>query len=148
MSAIGTFDSLNPFIIKGSSAAGIGAVFDSLAEGSSDEPFTEYGLLAETMEVAPDNTWVIFNLRQQARFQNGDPVTADDVVFSFETLVSKGHPHYQSYYADIKNAEALHPSRVRFNFKHGNNPELAIITGQLSVFSKKYWQDKDLKKRL
>ena len=87
----GSFDSLNPFINKGVAADDIGLIYDTLTTNSLDEPFTVYGLLAEKIEKGPNNSWVRFHLRPQARFHDGEPVTADDVVFT-ETLMSKGRP--------------------------------------------------------
>ncbi len=84
--AIGTYDSLNPFILKGVPAAGIGLTFDTLMVSSQDEAFSEYGLVAETIEVPKDRSWTIFTLRPEARFQDGSPITADDVVWTFDTI--------------------------------------------------------------
>lgn len=137
--AIGTFDSLNPFILKGISAQGVGHLFDTLMAGSKDETFSQYGLLAESVEVASDNSQVTFHLRTSARFHDGAPVTADDVVFSFNTLLTKGHPVYRTLYSDVEQAEALDTHTVRFVFKHTENRELPLILGQLPVLSKAYY---------
>jgi len=91
-SAIGSFDTFNPFNIKGESAAGISQLFESLMTSSADEPFSEYGLIAESVEIPDDRSSVTFTIRPQAKFNDGSPVTADDVLFSFETLKSKGSP--------------------------------------------------------
>lgn len=138
--SIGTFDSLNPFILRGVPAVGLTGLFDTLLKSSEDEAFSAYGLLVETLEVPDDRSWVIFNLRPQARFQDGTPVTAEDVVWTFETLRTKGRPSYRAYYADVMKAEALEPLRVKFTFKPGVNRELPIIIGQMSVLSKAYYQ--------
>ncbi|NER65949.1 ABC transporter substrate-binding protein, partial [Pseudomonas sp. MAFF212427] len=114
----GGFDSLNPFINKGVSADNIELVYDTLARASLDEPFTEYGLLAKQIEKAPDNSWVRFYLRPEARFQDGHPVRADDVVFTFDTLIKSGAPLYRAYYADVDEVIAEDPLRVLFKFKH------------------------------
>ena len=137
----GTFDSFNSFIPKGN-AASTGSV-ETLLVNSADEPFTAYGLVAETMEWPADRSWVIFNLRPEARWHDGTPVTADDVVWSFETLVEKGMPFYRYYYSAIDSAEALNTHRVRFNFKESGNQELPLITGQLPVLPKHYWASRD-----
>ncbi|MGH8354549.1 MAG: ABC transporter substrate-binding protein, partial [Pseudomonas sp.] len=94
-SGFGGFDSLNPFINKGVAEENIGLIYDTLTRRSLDEPFTEYGLLAEKIEKAPDNSWVRFYLRKEARFHDGQAVTAEDVVFSFETLMKHGAPLYK-----------------------------------------------------
>ena len=96
-SAIGTFDTLNPFVIKGIPAAGIGGIFDTLTVRSEDEPSSEYGLVAETIELAPDKLSVLYTLRKEARFHDGTPMTPQDVVWTFETLRAKGQPMYRSY---------------------------------------------------
>jgi len=146
LAAIGTFDSLNPFILKGVAATGIGDTFDTLMEGSSDEPFSEYGLIAESVEVPADRSWVAFTLRPEARFHDGSPITADDVIWTFDALKSKGHPFYRSYYSRVTKAEKLGPRKVRFSFSPGDNRELPLIVGQLPVLSKAYWSTHDFEK--
>jgi microcin C transport system substrate-binding protein len=145
-SGLGSYDSLNPFISKGVAADGIGIIYDTLTRHSLDEPFTEYGLLASKIEVAPDHTWVRFYLRPEARFSDGQAVTAEDVVFSFETLMQHGEPQYKAYYADVAKVTAEDPLRVRFDFKHGNNRELPLILGQLAVLPKHWWANRDFNK--
>ncbi|TLX61843.1 ABC transporter substrate-binding protein [Stutzerimonas nosocomialis] len=142
-SGSGGFDSLNPFINKGVPADEIGLIYDTLTTNSLDEPFTVYGLLAEKIERAPDNSWVRFHLRPEARFHDGEPVTAEDVVFTFETLISQGAPWYRAYYADVAKVTAESPRRVRFDFKHAGNRELPLILGQLSVLPKHWWAERD-----
>jgi microcin C transport system substrate-binding protein len=142
----GSFDSLNPFINKGVAADEIGLVYDTLTRHGLDEPFSEYGLLAEKIERAPDNSWVRFHLRPEARFHDGHPVTAEDVVFSFETLMKDGAPMYRAYYADVSQAVAEDERRVRFDFKHAGNRELPLILGQLAVLPKHWWASRDFTK--
>ncbi len=141
--AIGSFDTFNPFNIKGEAAAGIGQLFETLLTDSKDEPFSEYGLIAESVDVAEDRGSATFVLRPQAKFHDGSPITADDVLFSFETLKAKGSPFYRLYYANIAKAEKLGDRQVRFVFAPGENRELPLIMGQMPVLSKKYWQDRD-----
>ncbi len=141
--AIGSFDTFNPFNIKGQAAAGIGQLFESLLSNSADEPFSAYGLIAESVEVAADRSSVTFALRPQARFHDNSPITADDVLFSFETLKTKGSPSFRFYYTNIAKVEKLGERQVKFSFNPGENRELPLIIGQMPVLSKKYWQDRD-----
>ena len=145
-----TYDSLNPYIVKGNPAAGIGLLFDTLTEDSPDEATASYGLVAEWIEVADDGSWTTFWLRPEARFNDGSPVTPADVVFSLEVLKDKGHPFYRGYYGSVRAAEPLEgdtPSGrrrgVRFQFEAGVNQELPSILGQLPVLSKADWEGKD-----
>ncbi|WP_172149811.1 MULTISPECIES: extracellular solute-binding protein [Pseudomonas] len=142
----GGFDSLNPFINKGVAADDIGMIYDTLTRHGLDEPFTEYGLLAEKIEKAPDNTWVRFYLRPEARFHDGQAVTAEDVKFTFETLMTHGAPTYRGYYADVERVEVEGPRQVRFIFKHAGNRELPLILGQLPVLPKHWWAERDFSK--
>jgi microcin C transport system substrate-binding protein len=139
LAGIGTFDSLNPFILKGVSASGLGLLFDTLTEQSADEPFSEYGLLAGEIELPKDRSWIAYTLRKEARWHDGTPVTAEDVVFTFNTLREQGAPFYRYYYQDVVSVEALSDRKVRFVFKDGNNPELPLIIGQLPVLSRRYY---------
>lgn len=139
----GSFDSFNPFINKGVPAEDVGLVYDTLMTQSLDEPFTVYGLLAEKIEKGPNNEWVRFYLHPEARFHDGEPVEAEDVVFTFETLISKGMPQYRAYYADVEKAVIEGPRRVRFDFKHAGNRELPLILGQLPVLPKHWWTDRE-----
>ncbi len=143
MAATGTFDNLNPFILKGVPAAGIATTFDTLTVSSADEPTSEYGLVAETIETPADRSWVTFTLRPAARFHDGSPMTADDVIWTFDTLRTRGHPLYRSYYAQVASVEKLGPRNVRFTFKEGENRELPVILGQLPVLSKASWAGRD-----
>ena len=143
MSAIGTFDSLNPFIIKGTPAAGIGLIYETLLDGAQDEPSSEYGLLAASVEVPKDLSWVAFTLRPEARWHDGKPVTPTDVIFSFETLKKEGAPFYRYYYANVDKAEQTGPRTVRFTFQGPKNRELPLIVGQLQVLPKHYWEGKE-----
>ncbi|MHA1570697.1 MAG: ABC transporter substrate-binding protein, partial [Alphaproteobacteria bacterium] len=99
--AIGTYDSLNAFIISGNPAVGVGLIYDSLTVSALDEPFTQYCLLCETMEVPDDRSWVEYTLREDARWHDGMPITVEDVIFSFNVLREQGHPFYRAYYSSI-----------------------------------------------
>ncbi|MCC6598507.1 MAG: ABC transporter substrate-binding protein [Alphaproteobacteria bacterium] len=144
LNVIGSFDSLNPFIIKGSPAAGLnflrsGFVYESLMQNSWDEPFSLYGVVAETIEVPEDKSWVAFNLRPEAKWADGKPITAQDVVWTFNTLMEKGNPFFKAYYGDVKNAEALSERRVKFTFKVSGNAELPLIMAEMVILPKHYW---------
>lgn len=138
-----SFDSLNPYTLKGNAAANLTLTYDTLLAQAADEPFSEYGLLAQSLETPPDRSWVIFKLRPEAKWHDGKPITAEDVLFSFETLRDKGHPQYGLYYQSVNKAEVLGPHRIKFSFAAGDNRELPLILGQLPILPKHYWQDKD-----
>src|SRR3954465_8528688 len=104
LSALGGFDTLNPYTIRGVAAAGIGDIFDTLMVEALDEPFTQYPLVAETVEVPSDRSWVAFTLRAQARFHDGAPIEVEDVISTFETL-RRTHPFYRAYYANVAKVE-------------------------------------------
>ncbi|POF88657.1 extracellular solute-binding protein [Pseudomonas putida] len=142
-SGFGGFDSLNPFINKGVTAENVGSIYDTLMRQSLDEPFTEYGLVAGKIEKAPDNSWVRFYLRPEARFHDGHPMRADDVVWTFNTLVSQGAPLYKVYYGDVAEVIAEDPLKVLFKFKHKNNRELPLILGQLPVLPKHWYENRE-----
>ncbi len=142
-SAIGTYDSFNPFILKGTSAAGIFGLYETLTTGSSDEAFTEYGLLAESIEWPDDRSWVSFIIRKEAKWHDGMDITSDDVVWTFNTLMEKGHPFYKYYYGDVVEVIKETEKKVRFNFKSNTNKELVLIVGQLPVLPKHYWENKN-----
>ncbi|WP_396328641.1 extracellular solute-binding protein [Burkholderia anthina] len=133
-----SFDKFNPFTMRGNPAPGIDMLFESLATGSLDEPASAYGLLADDIAIAPDRRSVTFHLNPRARFSNGDPVTADDVKYSFDTLKSKlAAPQFGAYFADIAKAVVVDPATVRFEFRSANR-ELPLIAGGVPVFSHKW----------
>ena len=142
----GSFDNLNPFILKGVAAAGINELFDTLLVRSDDEPFTRYCLIASAIELPEDRSWVAFTLRPEARFHDGSPVTADDVIASFNLLSTKGHPFYRAYYAGVLRAEKHGRHKVRFVFADGANRELPLILGELPILSKAYYTEVDFTK--
>jgi microcin C transport system substrate-binding protein len=146
LSAIGTYDTLNPYVVKGVPAAGIGQIFDTLTVSAEDEPGSEYGLVAEKIELAPDKLSVLYTIRKEARFHDGTPMTPEDVIWTFETLRAKGHPSYRSYYGDVTKVEKEGERGVRFSFKSADNRELPQILGQMPVLSKAYWSGRDFEK--
>jgi peptide/nickel transport system substrate-binding protein len=134
MSAYGSFDSVNPLIVKGVAANGIREfVVESLMARGLDEPFTLYGLIAETVEVPDDRSSITFNLNPLARFSDGHPVTADDVLFSFKLLKEKGRPNHRTYYGKVAKAERLGDHKVRFTFDAAGDQEIPLILGLLPV---------------
>ena len=135
--AIGSFDTLNPLNIKGVSAAGIrDFVYESLMTRCFDEPFTLYGVLAQSIETPDDRSWVEFTLNEKARFSDGKPVTVEDVIFSHALLRDKGQPNHRSYYSEVAKVEQTGPRSVRFTFKTNQNRELPLILGLMPVLPK------------
>ncbi len=144
-----TYDTLNPYIVRGTPASGIlsylsqNLTTDSLMVQADDEPFSEYGLIAESVGVPDDKSWVEFTLRANARWSDGTPITVDDVIFTFNTLKDKGLPLFRNYYANVSKAEKTGPRTVRFSFNEKNNNELPFIVGEMPVLPKKYWEAHD-----
>lgn len=139
--ADGTFDTLNPFSDKGVKAAGLGMIYDSLMAASSDEPSTEYGLIAECVTYPDDFSSATFKLRPAAKFHDGKPVTAEDVIFTFDQL-KKVNPFYAFYYKNVVKAEKTGDHAVTFTFDSKGNRELPMIVGELSVLPKHFWDGK------
>lgn len=154
--ALGTFDSLNPYILKGTSPIstpdfyqyGVTELNAPLMVGhgsfdpSGDEPASNYGLIAESIQYADQLNWVVFNLRKDAVFHDGHPITAEDVEFSYQTLVEKGHPQYRNYLQEVERVDILGSHRIRFIFKQANNPQLLLQLGDLPVLPKHYWANR------
>ncbi len=141
---IGSFDSLNPFIIKGHPAGGLnflrsGLLYESLMQNSSDEPFSLYGIIAKDITIADDRSWVSFNLRPEAKWHDGTPITADDVIWTFEALTTKGQPFYKAYWGDVKSVTALSDKEVKFEFAVKGNAELPLIIAEMPILPKHYW---------
>jgi peptide/nickel transport system substrate-binding protein len=131
---LGTFDSLNPLIVRGLAVPQIrGFVVESLMTRGYDEPFTLYGLLARSVETDEARRYVTFHLDPRARFSDGKPVTADDVLFSWALLRDKGRPNYRQYYSKIAKAEAMDPLTVRFDFGGAEDRELPLILGLMPI---------------
>jgi peptide/nickel transport system substrate-binding protein len=134
LSAFGSFDSLNPLIVRGVPVNGIrDFVIESLMARGLDEPFTLYGLIAETVEVPEDRSSITFHLNPKARFSDGTPITADDVLFSFQLLKEKGRPNHRTYFAKVAKAERLSQRDVRFTFESAGDREIPLILGLLPV---------------
>ncbi len=139
---VGTFNSLNPHILKGNVPWQLRSLaYESLMGRSYDEPFTLYGLLAETVEVGEDGSWVEFHLRPEARFSDGTPVTVEDVLWSYETLGTEGHPRYRSAWQKVNSAESVGDRGVRFTFTEPDR-ELALIMGLRPILKKAQWEGK------
>ncbi len=137
-----TFDSLNIFIIKGDSAPEVGHhVYDSLMERAYDEPDAVYGLLAETIEYPDDLSYVAFNLRPEARFHDGAPVTAQDVVFTFNALKTEGHPFYRNLLSDVLNIEAESDLRVRFDLAPGAGSALPADIAERAILPEHFYEN-------
>ncbi len=137
--ATGGYDSFNPFVAKGHPAAGVGLTLDTLMVASGDEAFSKYGLLMESLRMPDDRSWIEHSYRKEAHWHDGTPITAEDVVWSFEFLTSEGHPQYRFYYASVERAELIDSHTVRFIFAPGENRELPLIVGQIPVLPKHYW---------
>src|SRR3954453_7167021 len=134
---LGSFDSLNPMIVKGLAVQQIrGFVIESLMARGNDEPFTLYGLLANGLETDDARSFLTFHLDPQARFSDGAPVLAEDVVFSWALLRDKGRPNHRLYYAKVARAEAPDALTVRFDFGGASDRELPLILGLMPVLPK------------
>ena len=145
----GSFDSLNPFIVRGRAApgAGVADLFESLMARAQDEPFSLYGLIAESIDTPPDRSWVEFRLRPEARWHDGSAITAADILFSWNTLRLHGRPNHRAYYGRVINAEAPDSRTVRFTFAPlpdgGYDRELPLILGLMPVLSEAWWRGRD-----
>jgi len=144
----GGFDSLNPFIVRGRPAFGLESLFESLMARAADEPFTLYGLIAESVETPPDRSWVLFRLRPEARWHDGTPITPADVLFSWETLRTQGRPNHRTYYNRVRLAEPVGAHGVRFVFAPlSSSPagpvfdrELPLIMGLMPILPQAWWR--------
>ena len=144
LSAFGSFDTLNPYVLKGVWPSSIGLAYCSLMSNSSDELASLYSEVAESVEYPEDKSWIIFNLREEAKYHDGSSIVADDFVFALETIKEHGRPFLQSFYEDIEKAEALNDLQVKYYFKTKNNMKPVILAASASPSSRKYWQDKDI----
>ncbi len=144
LSAIGTFDNLNPYIIKGNAASGVDALTNpTLMVQAYDEPFTLYGYVAHSVDLADDRSSITFNINPQAKWDDGEPLTAHDVEWTFNTLVKNGTPFYRAYYADVTKVTVSDDLHVTFNFASKNNRELPLIVAQLPILPEHFWQGKN-----
>lgn len=140
--AIGTYDNFNRFAQRGVSAAGAGEIYDTLMVPSEDEIEVNYPLIAERIEVSGDYSWIIFHLNPKARFWDGKPITAEDVVFTFNKFLTEGVPQFKQYYKDVSRVKVLGPRQVRFNLAKGNK-EMVISLGNLRILPKHYWESRN-----
>jgi len=143
LSVVGGFDSFNPFIIRGTPAAGLPLVWDTLLTPSDNEPSTAYADLARSVSVSPDGRTVTFVLHKRARFNDGTPVTAADVAWTFNMLRAHGQPLYASYYAAVRSVSVQGEQTVVFHLRAGANRELPLILGQLQVLPEHWWKGRD-----
>lgn len=140
---IGTFDSLNPYILKGIPAEGHFLTTESLLKRSADEPFTMYARIAEAIQLPKDRSWIRFRLRPEARFHDGSPILAEDVAFSYQTLKTKGMPNLQYFYSQIGKVEILGERDIKFTFSSKNNRQLSLLLGFMPILSKAYYTKHD-----
>jgi microcin C transport system substrate-binding protein len=144
--AEGGFNNLNQFILKGIAPSGLAYLYDSLMEGSDDEISARYGLVAESVKLAKDKMSIEFRLRKNARFHDDFPITADDVVFTFNKLISDGHPTYKMAFRDVKEVKKINDYEVKFYFKNNHNRELPILVSSLPILPKHYYEKVDFSK--
>ena len=143
LGAFGSFDSLNSYILKGEYPRSLGLVSDTLMIGSGDELASAYGLLASSVEYPADKSWIIFNLRPEAHFDNGSPITAADIEFSFKTIREHGRPFLKSFYDEVESVEVLGDHQIKFSFNTTDSMKPLMKVAGLSPLSVEYWQDKD-----
>ena len=146
LSAFGSFDSLNSYILKGEWPRSIGLIGDSLMVGSADELSSVYGLIAETVEYPSDKSWIVFNLRPEAKFSDGTPITASDFEFSFNTIRTHGRPFLKSFYEEVESVEVLSDHQLKFTFNTKDNMKPLVKVAGISPLSVEYWSDKDISK--
>lgn len=146
LGAFGSFDTLNPYILKGEFPGSIGLIYDNLMVGSGDELVSSYGLIAESVEYPEDKSWAIFNIRPEARYHDGVPITAADFKFTFDTIREHGRPFLKSFYDDVESAEVLSERRIRFNFRTRNSMKPLAIVAATSPQPRHYWADRDISK--
>ncbi len=165
LATLGTFDGFNPFILRGTAAFGlthpwivlpggsgsgtsVGHVWESLLTGSADEGATGYGHLVQTIELPADKMWVAFELRPEAHFSDGTPVTAEDVAWTYRTLLAHGRPSMRIQFADVRDVAVESPLRVVFHFKSNQNRDLPLLVGGLPVLPRKFFEGRDFERPL
>ncbi|MDH3712724.1 MAG: extracellular solute-binding protein [Gammaproteobacteria bacterium] len=146
LGAFGSFDSLNTYILKGEWPRSIGLTGDSLMSGSGDELASAYGVIAESVEYPQDKSWIIFNLRPDAHYEDGVQITAGDFAFGFETIRKHGRPFLRSFYADVEGVEALDDRRLKFTMKTRNNMKPLMNVAGLSPLPRHHWETRDITK--
>ncbi|MFT5897094.1 MAG: microcin C transport system substrate-binding protein [bacterium] len=146
LGAFGSFDSLNSYILKGEYPRSLGLVSDSLMIGSADELASAYGLLAASAEIPEDKSWIIFNMRPEATFNDGSPITAADIAFSLQTIKEHGRPFLKSFYDEIESSQIINDHTIKFTFTTSNNMKPLMKVAGLSPLSVEYWKDKDITK--
>lgn len=144
--AFGSFDSLNTYILKGEWAAGIGRARDSLMAGSGDELASAYGVIAESVEYPDDKSWIIFNLRSNAYYEDGVKISAGDFEFAFDTIRKHGRPFLRSFYADVEGVEVLDELRLKFTMKTRNNMKPLMNVAGISPLPRHHWKTRDISK--
>jgi peptide/nickel transport system substrate-binding protein len=141
---VGSFDSLNPFILRGTPPWQLASLtHETLMGRSFDEPFSLYGLLAESVETDAARSWVEFTLRAEARFSDGSPVTVEDVIWSYQTLGTRGHPRYRAFWDKVARIEATGPRSLRLTFTEEDR-ELALLAGLRPILQKAQWEGRDI----
>jgi microcin C transport system substrate-binding protein len=138
-----TFNTLNSFVDKGDGVGGTELIFDSLVTSHADEPLTAYGLLAKSILISPDKLTYRFRLREEARFHDGSPLTADDVVFSMLAIKEKGHSSYRLLLRELESVVADDPRTVTVKLTPRKSRDLHLLVGSLNVFSKTFWEGRD-----
>ena len=142
----GTFDNLNNLVIFGNSAEGLELINDKLMQRAWNEPFTLYGLVAESIDVAPDRSWIVFHLHKKAKFHDGRPITAEDVKFSYEMFRKHGHPVRRRVYGLVNDVKILSEQDIKFTFGDGYDRESVMILAMMQVLPKHYWIKHDVSK--
>ena len=142
----GTYDTLNPLILKGEFPSSIGLISDSLMVGSGDELLAQYGLIAESAEYPADKSWIVFNINPAARYHDGTPITAEDFAYGFSLWKEHGRPFLKSFIEDIVSTEVLSPTRIKYNMRTKNNMKPLVTAAGFSPWPKHYWESRDITK--